>query len=110
MMMTQTEIVARFTRLEPNRLSRWIAVGWLRPRESESGFLFDDTDVARANLLYDLCYEMELKDDELGIVLSMVDRLNGTRSMLRALTLALAKQPVDVQHAIMTEVRALLAE
>ena len=33
MMITETEIVARFRRLEAHVLQRWIAAGWLKPRE-----------------------------------------------------------------------------
>ncbi len=108
MMFTETEIVARFGRLETHVLQRWIAAGWLKPRESTVGFLFDDADVARTHLICDLSFDMELRDEELAIVLSLVDRLNGTRTMLRALTAAVQSQPAEVRDAILAEMRAML--
>ena len=108
MMITETEIVARFGRLEAHVLKRWIAAGWLRPRESEVGFLFDDADVARAHLICDLSFDMELRDEELAIVLSLVDRLNGTRTVLHALMAAVQSQPEEVRDAILLQMRALL--
>ena len=87
-MITEAEIVARFGRLEVHVLQRWIAAGWVKPRESGAGFLFDEADVARTHLLCDLSFDMELHDEELAIVLSLIDRLNGTRTMLQALTAA----------------------
>ncbi len=108
MTFTETEIVARFTRLEAHVLQRWIAAGWVKPRESGAGFLFDDADVARTHLLCDLSFEMELRDDELAIVLSLVDRLYGTRTMLAALTSAVHNQPAAVRDAILAETRARL--
>ncbi len=108
MTITETEIVARFTRLEPHVLQRWIAAGWVKPQESNAGFLFDDADVARAHFLCDLSFDMELRDEELAIVLSLVDRLNGTRTMLAALSTAVQKQPDQVRDAILAEMRVLL--
>jgi len=107
-MITETEIVARFTRLEAHVLQRWIAAGWLKPRESGAGFLFDDADVARAHLLCDLAFDMELRDEELAVVLSLIDRLNGTRAMLRALASAVQAQPAGVRERILAQMRALL--
>ena len=107
MMFTETEIVARFGRLETHVLQRWIAAA-AKPRESTVGFLFDDADVARTHLICDLSFDMELRDEELAIVLSLVDRLNGTRTMLRALTAAVQSQPAEVRDAILAEMRAML--
>jgi chaperone modulatory protein CbpM len=106
MMITETEIVARFGRLEAHVLQRWIAAGWLKPQENGAGFLFDEADVARTHLLCDLSFDMELRDEELAIVLSLVDRLNGTRTMLRALTAAVQSQPAEIREAILAETRA----
>jgi chaperone modulatory protein CbpM len=106
MMITETEIVARFGRLEAHVLQRWIAAGWLKPQENGAGFLFDEADVARTHLLCDLSFDMELRDEELAIVLSLVDRLNGTRTMLRALTAAVQRQPAEIREAILAETRA----
>jgi chaperone modulatory protein CbpM len=108
MTFTETEIVARFTRLETHVLERWIAVGWLKPEPGASGYLFDEADVARAHLICDLAFDMELGDEELALVLSLIDQLNGTRTMLRALTRAVQSQPEAVRHAILAEMRGLL--
>jgi chaperone modulatory protein CbpM len=108
MMITETEIVARFTRLEVHVLQRWIAAGWLKPEESGAGFVFGEADIARTYLIFDLSYEMELKDEEVAMVLSLVDRLNGTRTVLRAMSAAVQSQPPQVRDAIMAEMRALL--
>ncbi len=108
MMFTETEIVARFTRLEAHVLQRWVAAGWLKPQESGAGFLFDDADLARAHLICDLSFDLELRDEELAIVLSLVDRLNGTRRVLHAMSKAVQSQPELVRDAILAEMRAAL--
>lgn len=109
MMFTETEVVARFARLEMHVLQRWIAAGWVKPCEDASGFLFDDADVARTHLICDLAFDMELKDEELAIVLALIDRLNSTRTMLGALSAAVQSQPAQVRDAILAEFRTLLA-
>jgi chaperone modulatory protein CbpM len=109
MMITETEIVARFSRLDAHVLEHWIAVGWLKPQRSDEGFLFDETDVARTHLLCDLCYDMDLRDEELTIVLSLIDQLHSTRTLLRAMTAAVHSQPGEIREAILTTVRLNLA-
>jgi chaperone modulatory protein CbpM len=108
MTITEAEIVARFTRLETHVLERWIGAGWLKPEAHGAGYLFDEADAARAHLLCDLSFDMELQDEELALVLSLIDRLNGTRTMLRALSAAVQGQPEAVRDAILAEMRALL--
>jgi chaperone modulatory protein CbpM len=108
-MITQTQIVARFTRLDTHVLEHWIAVGWLKPHRGDEGFLFDETDIARTHLLCDLRYEMELRDEELTMVLSLVDQLHSTRALLKAMTSAVHAQPNEIKEAILATVRLHLA-
>ncbi len=108
MMMTQADMVARFERLEIHVLEQWITVGWLKPKQGEAGFLFDELDLARTHLLCDLRYDMDLRDEELAMVLSLLDQLHGTRALLRAMAVAVNDQPEAVRDAIMTKVRMLL--
>jgi chaperone modulatory protein CbpM len=107
-MIRDTEVLARFSRLDMHLLQRWIAAGWVRPRESGAGFVFDEVDVARTSLICDLSFDMELRDEELAVVLSLVDRLNSTRTIVRALASAIDRQPAHVRDAIRSELIAFL--
>ena len=109
MMITETEVVALFRQINAQVLEHWIAAGWLKPRRGDEGFLFDDADVARTHLLCDLCYDMDLGDEEMAMVLSLMDQLNGARSLLRAMTAAVHSQPNEIREAILTTVRLHLA-
>ena len=53
-MITEAEIVARFGRLEAHVLQRWIAAGWVKPRESGAGLLFDEA-TWRARICFATC-------------------------------------------------------
>jgi len=105
MMITETEVVARFTRLNAQVLEHWIAAGWLKPHRGDEGFVFDDADIARTHLLCDLCYDMDLGDEEMAMVLSLMDQLNSARSLLRAMTAAVHSQPNEIREAILTRVQ-----
>jgi chaperone modulatory protein CbpM len=109
MMITETEVVAHFAGLDAHVLEHWIAAGWLKPHRGGEGFLFDETDVARTHLLYDLRYEMELRDEELTMVLSLIDQLHSMRALLRAMTSAVHAQPHEIKEAILMKVRLHLA-
>jgi chaperone modulatory protein CbpM len=107
-MISEAAIIARFERLDGGVLHRWIALGWLKPQREETGYVFDETDVARTHLLCDLRFEMGIGDEELGVVLSLVDQLHNTRGMLRALATAIGEQPEELREAIMVRTRVLL--
>lgn len=108
-MMTEIEVVAHFAGLDGEVLSHWIAVGWIKPKHNEAGFLFDEADLARTQLLCDLRFDMELPDDELAMILSLVDQLHGTRALLHAVTSAVQGQPEPVREAIFEKAAALLS-
>ncbi len=57
----------------------------------------------------DLCYDMDLRDEELTMVLSLIDQLHSTRTLLRAMTTAVHSQPDEIREAILTTVRLHLA-
>ncbi len=104
-MITETEVAARFTRLDAHVLEHWIAVGWVKPRRGGEGFLFDDADIARTHLLCDLRYDMELRDEEVTMVLSLIDQLHSARALLKAMTSAVHSQPDEIREAIIATVR-----
>ena len=83
-------------------------MGWLKPEAGAAGYQFDEADVARTHLICDLSFDMELGDEELALALSLIDQLNGTRTMLRALSTAVQSQPEAVRDAILAEMRTIL--
>jgi chaperone modulatory protein CbpM len=108
-MITEAQVLDRFARLDAQVLEHWIAAGWLKPHRGGEGFLFDETDIARTHLLCDLRYDMDLRDEEMTMVLSLIDQLHSTRALLRAMTSAVHTQPDEIREAIFTHVRIHLA-
>ncbi|MEZ5856298.1 MAG: chaperone modulator CbpM [Hyphomicrobiaceae bacterium] len=100
MMMTQTELVARITRVTSVRIERWVGLGWLRPAQTEAGWQFAAVDAARCELLCDLVDDMGLDEEAIPVVLGLLDQLYSVRHELRILTEAVERQPDAVRQAI----------
>ncbi|MBF0307132.1 MAG: hypothetical protein HQL41_15945 [Alphaproteobacteria bacterium] len=98
------EVLNRFS-LEPGRLEGWIVQGWVKPlrREDDGEWFFDDCDLARVELLCELT-EMELGDEAMPVVLSLLDQLYATRAVLSRLGDALDHLPPEVRAEVLAVV------
>lgn len=81
-------------------IEEWIAFGWLKPIEKQQGYYFEEIDVARIHLIYELQHRMMIEQDAIPLVLSLLDQLYGTRAKLNKLVEAVKRQPQDVQADI----------
>lgn len=79
-------------RIEAEQIDRWVAAGWLIPREQGSTRDYSDLDLARAHLIRDL-QDLGINDDAVPVVLDLVDQVHGLRRVMRELLASL-----DAQH------------
>jgi chaperone modulatory protein CbpM len=93
------------TRVSVERITRWTATGWVRPARAEGRWVFTERDVARVELVRHLVEELELDEEQVPPVLSLIDQLHGVRSCLGELLAALEAEPEEVR----ARVRARLA-
>jgi chaperone modulatory protein CbpM len=107
-MIDERDLIAMIERLESQALRHWIELGWIRPEPSGAGFTFDDADVARIHLICDLCYDLDVSEETMPIVLSLIDQLHVTRRTLRAFATVIDEQPADVRDRIAERLRAML--
>ena len=103
---TETEIVAEIEELTLRRLRLWVRRGWVVPQMREEGPVFDELDAARVRLVCQLKSEMNINDDAVPVVLSLIDQLHGVRSQMRALAAAVDRQPGEIQRMIAEAMRA----
>jgi chaperone modulatory protein CbpM len=99
--MRVTSVVAMFTGLNEPELLAWADRGWVRPVEAASGLEFDEIDVARVRLIYDLRTSLHIDEDTIPVVLSLLDEVHDLRSELRAVLRAVEAQPEAVRRAIL---------
>ena len=99
--MDVTAVAALFADLSQVELIAWVERGWVIPDTVGSGFEFHEIDVARVRLIHDLRRGMDIGEDAVPLVLSLLDQVYELRSRLKSLLHAVDAQPRDVQFAIL---------
>jgi chaperone modulatory protein CbpM len=84
-MITLDILCARFTSLNPDDLRRWIAEGHVRTDRAADNLVFTEIDVERVRLILELRDLMQVNDEALPIVLSLLDQIYELRRRMRAL-------------------------
>ena len=88
--MITTEVLAvLFPGLHRQDLERWISNQWVRPDHLAGDYAFREIDVARIRLIRELRDEMQVNEEALPVVLSLLDQLYDQRRRMRDLNAAL---------------------
>jgi chaperone modulatory protein CbpM len=103
--MTSFDEIVRQYRIDRVELTAWIERRWVRPRETEDGFFFDEIDRARIELIRELGRDLVNDEDSLGLVLSLLDQLYAARQMLKTVEEAIEGLPESVRAQIRERLR-----
>ena len=94
-------LIAQISGLERQDLERWILNDWVRPERQSGGFVFQDIDVARVKLITELRRDLDIDEEALPVILSLVDQLYELRRSFLALGDAIAEAaPDDLQRKL----------
>ena len=105
-MIAPEEVAARFPGLSPAEITLWIERRWVRAEPGPAGaWLLTELDVARIRLLVELRVTLEVPEELMPVVLSLMDQLYDARRTVRALLAALEEQPAEVRQAVITAAR-----
>jgi chaperone modulatory protein CbpM len=99
-MMAVDDLLATIPSLQPSDLERWISEELVAPERNRGAPMLSDMECARIRLICTLTYELDVDDNALPVVLSLLDQLYDTRQRLRSLTRAIKTQDESVQLAI----------
>ena len=99
--MNITAVVALFSGLSEVELTTWVERGWVIPDDAGSSLDFHEIDVARVRLIRDLRHGMDVGEDAVPLVLSLLDQVYELRSRLKSVLHAVEAQPGDVKVAIL---------
>lgn len=99
-MRTFGDVVRDLGRIERAELELWVERSWVIPATVDPEPSFSDLDVARICLIRDLRHHVEVDEETMPLVLSLIDQLYATRRRMSALTEAIQRQPEDVRRAI----------
>jgi len=97
-------------RIDRVRLEDYIAREWVRPQRADTGWYFEDIDIARLQLISHLTQEIQVNNEGMDVVLSLLDQLYGLRAQMRHLSHAITQQPPQVQMEITLIVDQLMKE
>jgi len=97
---SENDVIAAVTSLTRKQLVSFVRAEIVVPLHSEAGPVFRRMDIARIELLCELCDEFDLKDDALSVVMSLVDQLHGVRAELRAVLTAIEGEESEVRRRI----------
>jgi len=104
-MWTEAQVLTLISDLHREDLQVWTAQGLVRPALSETECVYGEIDVARLRLICQLRRDLEIPEDIIPTVLSMIDQIYGLRHELRDLVRAIEAQPADVRQNILKHLR-----
>ncbi|HBK04579.1 MAG TPA: hypothetical protein DDZ81_01810 [Acetobacteraceae bacterium] len=104
-MMRFTAVVALFPDLRESELVSWVERGWVRPEGVEPDWVFAEIDVARVRLIRDFRGAMEVPEDTMPLVLSLLDQVYTLRGQMHAIARAVEGQPEPIRSAILAAIR-----
>lgn len=97
-------VAALFSDLEVVELTTWVERGWVQPESTVAGWEFHEIDVARVRLLHDLRRDMDIGEDALPLVLSLLDQLYELRGTLRSLLGELQSRSPELFASVLASV------
>lgn len=107
MRLSEGDVVDAVEEVTLRRLRLWIKKGWITPVVCSEGFEFDEIDVARVRFVCELKDELNMNEDAVDVVLSLIDQIHGLRGEIRKIAQAVDRQPVNVKRDIVTLVQNL---
>ena len=99
-MISETDTLNRIQGLTARSLRLWVKLGWISPSHDQQGYVFEEIDIARIELIRQLKHDFLVTNDAVPIILSLVDQVHGLRHELRSLAQAVESQHQNTQHAI----------
>jgi chaperone modulatory protein CbpM len=99
-----TAVASLFADLPEAELTTWVARGWVQPDQGDpdaAAWEFHEIDVARVRLIHDLRHAMEIGEETMPLVLSLLDQIYTLRGTMRDLLRALEAQPQDVRTSVL---------
>jgi chaperone modulatory protein CbpM len=101
-MITIEALFVQVRGLRRDDLERWITQSWVRPDGEPGRYLFHDIDVARVQLILELREQMQVNEEALPVVLSLLDQLYEARRRMRRVRDALDQATTeDLRQALM---------
>lgn len=108
--MIRLEDLIRVHRIERHEVMAWIEAQWIRPQRTDGDWLFDPLDEARVQLICELRQDMQVGDEAMPIVLSLLDQLYAAREVLNCVNRAIQDLPPPLRDEIRDYLKSRVPE
>ena len=99
-------VTAQFSDLTVVELTHWVELGWVMPDTEDTVLVFREIDVARVRLIHDLRHDMDIGEDAIPLVLSLLDQIYELRAQLKAVSRAVRSLPEPMQQRVLAALDA----
>lgn len=100
-LMDLADLVAAVDDLERAELERWIAEGWLAPAVPGREPRFARIDLARVELIVEMRRDLDIGDESIPVILSLIDQVHGLRRELKQVCAAIEAEEPEVRRRIL---------
>lgn len=107
-MLSEFQVVAVVETISVHELRGWVRAGWVAPAAGDAGPMYDELDLARIQLLSQLRRDLDVPEEAMPLVLSLLDQVHGLRRELRTLAQAVEAQPDPVRDNIRAVYKTLI--
>lgn len=98
-------VTALFSDLGEAELVGWVERGWVRAEWQDPDWTFQDIDIARVRLIHDFRRDLDVPEETMPLVLSLLDQVYALRAQMHAVARAVEGQPESVRAAILAALR-----
>ena len=95
-------VTALFSDLGEAELVGWVERGWVRAEWQDPDWTFQDIDIARVRLIHDFRRDLDVPEETMPLVLSLLDQIYELRGTLKRVMDVLRHEPADVRAAVLT--------
>ena len=99
-MKKETDVLVMIERVSVERLRSWVDEDLVRPTRTGEEPHFNDADIARIRLIDTLIHDMEVGEEAVPIILSLIDQIHDMRLRMRCVADAIDAQPDDVKSTL----------
>lgn len=106
-MYADADLITLCRSLTSTRLERWLDEGWIVPHAPSSEKAFNDLDRSRADLICYLVDDLDIQENAVPVILSLLDQVYGLRGELRTLADAISNLPARAQTDFAMSVKTI---
>lgn len=104
-MLNEREVLSKIASVSVFQLRIWVSEEWVRPARRGEDPVYNEADIARIRLVDLLHNQMQVNEEAIPIILSLIDQMHDLKEQMRLIASAISDQPDGVQRKILEAIR-----